>query len=95
MSVIMGTANVPGNATVAVYSLPPGYANVCTYQPSNPQAVYKGTSANVSVANGLMVPVTPMNTETYTGSRGATIYATTGNATASSFCYIISTTGLA
>lgn len=91
----MGTANVPGNSTVAVYSLPPGYANVCTFQVSNPQAVYKGTSTRVSATNGLQVPFTPMNTETYTGSAGATIYATTGNATASSFSYIISTTGLA
>lgn len=61
------------------------------YQPSNAQAVFTGTSNRVTAANGTAVPFTPMNAETYTGSAGATMYATTGNATASSFFYILST----
>ena len=62
------------------------------YQQTTPQAVYIGTSNTVTATNGMSVPNTPLNQETYTGSAGATIYATTGNATASSFNYIISTT---
>jgi hypothetical protein len=95
MTVIVGSATVPSNSTVAVFSLPPGYSNSVIYQVNNPQAVYIGTSPRVSPVNGMPVPVTPLNQETYTGSANATIYATTGNATASSFSYIISTTGLA
>ncbi len=89
----MGSATVPSSSTVAVYFLPPGYVNVCTYQVSQPQAVYKGTSPHVSATSGLMVPSTPMNTDAYVGSAGVMVYATTGNATASSFSYLISTTG--
>lgn len=89
---ILGSATVPSNSTVVVFRLPPGYSNMTLFQPTTPQAVYVGTSPNVSTANGMNVPVTPLNQETYTGSAGATMYATTGNATASSFCYLISTT---
>jgi hypothetical protein len=95
MTLIAGSATVPSNSTVAAFILPPGYSNGVIYQVSNPQAVYIGTNSRVSAANGMLVPLTPLNTETFTGSAGATIYATTGNATASSFSYIISTTGLA
>ena len=94
MAIVVGTATVPSNSTVAVFSFPPGYANHCIYQVSQPQSVYIGTSPRVSATNGMPVPVTPANLETLTGSAGATIYATTGNATASSFSYIFSTTGL-
>jgi hypothetical protein len=43
------------------------------------------------VPSGMVVNNTPVSAETYVGSAGATIYATTGNATASSFSYVIST----
>jgi hypothetical protein len=92
VSVILGNATVPSNATVAVFRLPPGYSNMTMYQPATAQSVYVGTSNTVAPTNGMPVPNTPLNQETYTGSQGATIWATTGNATASSFSYIISTT---
>ena len=89
--IIVGQATVPSSTTVAVFHLPPGYSNMTLYQAAT-QPVYVGTSNTVSATNGMPVPNTPLNQETYTGSAGATIYATTGNATASSFSYIISTT---
>jgi len=91
MSVIFGHATVPASSTVAVFRLPPGYANVTMYQPTTAQAVYVGPTSGVAATNGMPVPNTPLNQETYTGSAGATIWATTGNATASSFSYVIST----
>ena len=90
--VIVGNATVPANSTVAAFRLPPGYSNMTIYQPTTPQSVYIGTSNGVAATNGMLVPNTPLTEETYTGSAGATMWATTGNATASSFNYIISTT---
>lgn len=89
---VIGQAAVPANATVAVFSLPPGLSNFTVYQPGTPQAVYIGGTA-VSSANGMLVPVTPLNQENYSSGRGTTIYATTGNSTASTFQYIISSGG--
>lgn len=91
MPLILGMATVPSNSTVAVFALPPGYSNITVYQISGPQ-VYKGTSTRVSATNGLPVPNTPLSEESYVGSAGATMYATTGGA-AASFYYIISSTG--
>lgn len=88
--ILLGQATVPSSTTVAVFSLPPGYAEVIIYQVSQPQAVYVG-GPHVAATNGMPVPVTPANMETYTGSAGSTMYATTGNATASSFSYVIIT----
>lgn len=93
MSLVMGQVSVPGNSTVQVFILPPGTVNTTLYQPSSAstvQAVYIGTSANVSSTNGLMVPITAVNIESYVTSRGTPVWATTGNATASSIQYIIS-----
>ena len=91
MSVILGSATVPSSSTVAVFTLPAGLCNFTIYQPTNPQAVYVGSSTAVSSVNGMPVPVTPLGQETYVAGRGVTYYATTGNNTASSFCYMIST----
>lgn len=90
MSYIMGTVSVPGNSTVTAFIVPPGYANLLVYQPSQAQQVFLGTSSRVSATNGMLVAVTPTGTETYVGSSGATWFATTGNATAATFCYLIS-----
>jgi hypothetical protein len=91
MSVIMGQVPVAGNATVPAFTLPAGLCNFTVYQPTNPQAVYVGPSTTVSSVNGLPVPVTPIGQETYVAGKGVTYYATTGNGTASSFQYLIST----
>lgn len=89
MPLVIGQATVPANTTVAVYTLPPGTMNTTLFQPTNPQAVYVGTSPHVSPTNGMKVPITPTNSESYVSAPGVTVYATTGNGTASSFSYII------
>lgn len=86
----MGSATVPSNSTVQVFTLPPGTVNTTMYIASGVQAVYVGTSAHVSSSNGMQLSPTPVNTESYVSSQGTPVYATTGNATASSFQYIIS-----
>ena len=91
MSIIVGQATVPSSSTVAAFVLPSGLCNFTIYQPTQAQAVYVGTSANVAATNGLPVPVTPLAQETYVAGKGVTWYATTGNGTASSFQYIICT----
>jgi hypothetical protein len=88
----VGQVSVPGNATTAVLILPPGTMNTCIYQPTAgaPAAVYVG-GPNVSATNGMMVPVTPLNVESYVSSGGKILFATTGSSTASSFSFIIAT----
>lgn len=89
---IMGTVTVPGNSTVSGFTVPPGYGNVTLYQPSQAQPVFVGTSARVSAVSGLPITSTPITTETVVGSGGITYFATTGNATAATFCYFVSST---
>lgn len=91
MTVIVGSATVPSSSTVAAFSLPAGLCNFTIYQPSQPQAVYVGTSSRVSTTSGMPVPITPLAQESYNSTAGVTYYATTGNGTASSFQYIICT----
>ncbi len=91
--ITMGHASVPGNATVAVFMLPPGYCNYSVYQPATPQVVYVGPGTAVSATSGIPVMSTPLNSENFSMGRGTMIYATTGNATASTFQYIISSPG--
>jgi hypothetical protein len=91
MTAITGMATVPSSSTVAVFVLPAGLCNFTVFQPSNPQAVYIGTSVKVSATSGMAVPVTPLNQDSYNSVSGVTYYATTGNGTASSFCFMIST----
>lgn len=91
MSIIMGTATVPSNSTVAAFVVPAGLANFMVFQPTQAQTVFIGTSPNVSATSGMPVSATPMQQENYVFSKGSTYYATTGNGTASSFCFLIST----
>ena len=94
MSIVMGQATVPSSSTVQVFILPPGTVNTTIWQPTPAAAtVYVGTSVNVSAINGLPVPATPMNAESYVTSKSTPVWATTGNATAASFQYIISSGG--
>jgi hypothetical protein len=91
MAVTMGQATVPSNSTVQVFILPPGTVNTTLWQPTPASTtVYLGTSVRVSAANGLLLTATPLNSESYVTSRGTPVFATTGNATGTSFMYIIS-----
>lgn len=95
MSVTMGQATVPSNSTVQVFILPPGTVNTTMWQPTPVTTqVFIGTSVNLSNVNGLQLTPTPVNMESYVTSRGTPVFATTGNATGTSFMYIISGGGL-
>lgn len=91
MPLVMGQATVPGNSTVQVFILPPGTVNTTFWQPTPATTqVYLGTSQRLTTANGMLITATPLNVESYVTSAGTPVYATTGNATAASFQYIIS-----
>lgn len=90
MSYVMGTVTVPGSSTVAAFVVPPGYCNVTFYQPTQAQAVYLGTSSRVSATSGMLLTASPASTDSVLGTGGVTWYATTGNNTAATFCYLIS-----
>jgi hypothetical protein len=92
MALIMGTITVPGNSTVPAFTMPPGYCNLLLYQPSQAQPVFLGTSARVTSASGIQLSQSPFSTESWVGSGGANWFATTGNVTAATFCYLISST---
>jgi hypothetical protein len=89
---VVGSATVPANATVAVLTIPPGTAGTLFFCP-NPQVttVFVGTSPNVSASNGMMISNTPTWVENYVSSAGSHWYATTGNSTACSIQYLLST----
>lgn len=91
--ITMGQATVPSSSTVNVFTIPAGTVSTIIFQPGwvSAQTVYIGTSPNVSATNGMPVSITPTNIDGYVTSGQVKIYATTGNATASSFSYLIST----
>jgi hypothetical protein len=91
MSIVMGQATVPSNSTVQVFIIPPGTVNTVMWQPTPAStSVYVGSSVNVSTVSGVMLAVTPVSTDSYVSSKGTPVFATTGNATGTSFMYIIS-----
>lgn len=91
MGIVLGQATVPASSTVQVFIIPPGTVNTVMWQPTPASTnVYIGTSVNVSPVNGLMLSATPVGTDSYVSARGTPVYATTGNATGTSFQYIIS-----
>lgn len=91
--IVAGQATVPSNSTVNVFTIPAGTVSTVLFQPQwvSPQTVYIGSSQNVSAVNGMPVPVTPLSQDGYVAAAAVKVWATTGNATASSFSYIIST----
>lgn len=92
MSFIMGQATVPANSTVAIFIVPPSYCAVTFYNTNTAATnAYIGTSTAVSSVNGLVCHSIPVNFTTFMGSKGATFYATSGGAVATSVNYIIAT----
>jgi len=91
MTVVMGNVTVPANATIPVFLLPTGLSNFTVFQQSGP-TVYVGSSTALTNKNGLPIPVSPANVETYNSTGGGTMfYATTASTLPSSFQFIIST----
>ena len=92
MPMIMGNATVPASSTVAIFTVPPSFCSVTFYNvnPSTASA-YVGTSTSVTTTTGLICHSIPVSFQTFMGSKGATFYATTGGAVATSVNYIIAT----
>lgn len=86
----MGQANVPGSSTVPIFTVPPSYSAVTFYSLSV-QTTYIGTSTALTTSNGMVCHSIPTSFNGFMGSKGATFYATTGNSTAATVNYIIST----
>lgn len=95
MTLITGQAPVPGSSTVPLFMIPPSSSDVTVFLHGSAAPVYIGLSTALTTANGLQVTPSPVEFAGTTWSRGATIYGTTGSATASTLNYIISTGGLA
>ena len=92
MAIVMGSVTVPGSSTIPVFLLPTGLSNFTVYQTGNPPQVYVGSSTALTTTNGLAVPVSPVNIDSYNSTGGGKqFYATTGSTLPSSFQFIIST----
>ena len=87
----MGQATVPASNTVAIFTVPPSYCSVTFYNINTAATAYIGTSTAVSSTNGLVCHSIPVSFQTFIGSKGATFYATSGGATATSVNYVIAT----
>ena len=92
MSIVVGNVAVPGSATIPVFLLPTGLANFTVFQQSGGVPVYVGSSTALTSANGMLIPVSPANVESYNSTAGGKqFYATTGSTLPSSFQFVIST----
>lgn len=90
MAVEIGQWAVPASGTFPIFTVPPGPVSV-TFWNIGTQAVFIGSSTSVSTASGLQCHSIPTQFNTYVGSKGQQLYATTGNATAASVQYIVAT----
>ena len=88
----MGQATVPASSTVPIFTVPPSYCSVTFYNINTAAtSAYIGTSTSVTTTNGMVCHSIPVSFQAFIGSKGATFYATSGGATATSVNYIIST----
>lgn len=90
MAIQIGQWSVPASNTTAIFTVPPGPAAV-TFWNVGAQAVYVGASTLTSTTNGLQCHSIPVTFQAWPFSKGQQLYATTGNATAGTIQYIVST----
>ena len=90
MAIEIGQWSVPASATIPIFTIPPGPAAV-TFWNAGTQACYIGASTTVSVTNGLQCHSIPTSFNTWPFSKGLQLYATTGDNTAATIQYIVST----
>ena len=90
MAIEIGAWSVPASGTFPIFTVPPGPVSV-TFWNIGVQAVYIGASTTVSVNNGLNCHSIPTSFNTWPFSKGQQLFATTGNATAATIQYIVST----
>ena len=90
--IVMGSVTVPGSATVPIFLLPTGLSNFTVFQQTGGTPVYVGSSTALTVTNGLQIPVSPANIESYNSTAGGRMfYATTGSTVPATFQFIVST----
>ena len=90
MALEIGAWSVPASGTFPIFTVPPGPVSV-TFWNVGAQAAYIGASTAVSTTNGLQAHSIPTQFNTWPFSKGQQLYATTGNATAATIQYIVST----
>jgi hypothetical protein len=90
VAVEIGQWSVPASATVPIFTIPPGPVSV-TFWNAGTQACYVGASTSVSTTNGCQCHSIPTQFNTWPFSKGQQLYATTGNGTAGTIQYIVST----
>jgi len=90
VAVEIGQWSVPASNTVAIFTIPPGPVSV-TFWNVGAQNIYIGASTLVSTTNGLACHSIPTSFNTWPFSKGQQLFATTGNATAGTIQYIVST----
>jgi hypothetical protein len=90
VSLEIGQWSVPASGTAPIFNIPPGPVSV-TFWNVGTQAVYIGASTAVTVNNGLQCHTIPTTFNTFPLSKGQQLYATTGNGTAGTVQYIVST----
>lgn len=90
----MGAATVPsGTTATALFTIPPSYCSLTFFNVSA-ATVWVGPSSTVTSANGMQCHSIPTTTQSFIGSRGATLYGTTGSTVSTSVAtvqYIIVT----
>jgi hypothetical protein len=90
VAIEIGQWSVAASATVPIFTIPPGPVSV-TFWNAGTQACYIGASTAVSTANGLTCHSIPTSFNSWPFSKGQQLFATTGNATAATIQYIVST----
>jgi len=90
MAIEIGQWSVAASSTVAIFTIPPGLVST-TFWNAGTQAVYIGATTAVTSTNGLTCHSIPTTFNTFPFSKGQPLFATTGNATAGTIQYIIST----
>lgn len=90
MAIEIGAWSVAASSTAAIFTIPPGPVSA-TFWNAGTQTVYIGASTLVTTTNGLACHSIPTTFNTWPFSKGQQLYATTGNATAGTIQYIIST----
>jgi hypothetical protein len=91
VAIQIGAWSVAASSTAAIFEIPPGPVSV-TFWNAGTQAVYIGaTSAGTNVNNSLQCHSIPTSFNTWPFSKGLQLFATTGNGTAASIQYIVST----
>lgn len=90
MALTFSQAPVPGTTAVSLLTVPPGQYSLSFYT-SAATTIYLGTSNGVSATNGYPCTSVPTFIESFTGSKGGTVWALNTASTTLSVNYVLST----